>query len=89
MHQKNKLGNQQKKPVEQQKTTVKEIKVEPKRSAAKEKVAPAPMANDMVDKNDDDKIWIVIAILLILLIGGAFIANKIVTNKKTQESKER
>ena len=83
---KKQAGKPAKKPVEQQKTTVKEIKVEPKRSAAKEKVAPAPMANDMVDKNDDDKIWIVIAILLILLIGGAFIANKIVTNKKTQES---
>lgn len=75
-----------KKPVEQQKERVKEVKVEPKRSAAKEKVAPAPMSNDMVDKNDDDKIWIIIAILLIILIGGAFVANKIVTNKKAEQS---
>lgn len=75
-----------KKPVEQQKEKVKEVKVEPKRSAAKEKVAPAPMSNDMVDKNNDDKIWIIIAILLIILIGGAFVANKIVTNKKAEQS---
>lgn len=75
-----------KKPVEQQKQSVKEVKVAPKRSAAREKVTPAPMANDMVDNNKDDKIWVIIAILLVLLIGGAFVANKIVTNKKTQES---
>lgn len=80
---KKQAGKPAKKPVEQQRTSV---KVEPKRSSAKEKVAPAPMANDMVDNNKDDKIWIVIAILLILLIGGAFVANKIITNKKAEES---
>ena len=77
----NKTG---KKPVEQQKTHKKEVKVEPKRSM-KNKKEETPMANDMVEKNDD-KIWVIIAILLVLLIGGAFLANKIINNKKTAAS---
>lgn len=75
-----------KKPVEQQKTHKKEVNVEPKRSA-KNKKEENLMANDMVEKNDD-KVWVIIAILLVLLIGGAFVANKIINNKKAQESKE-
>lgn len=83
-----------KKPVEKTKASKKqapkkavakkEAVVEPKRS--KKIVVEEPIANDMVEKDKDDKIWIVIAILLVVLVGGAFITNKVVNTKKVEES---
>ena len=87
--------NTSKKPVEQPKNNkvepnakkAKEVKVEPKRSERDFVEAKVePMSNDMVEKDKDDKIWIVIALLLVLLVGGAFVANKVVNTKKVEES---
>ncbi|MEG0909238.1 MAG: hypothetical protein RSH78_02620 [Bacilli bacterium] len=68
-----------KKPVEQPK---KPKKVEAPKVAPKKET----MSKDMVEKNSDDKIWIVIALLLVFLVGGAFIGNKIIDNKKEEAS---
>ena len=87
--------NTSKKPVEQPKNNkvepnakkAKEVKVEPKRSERDFVEAKVePMSNDMVEKDKDDKIWIIIALLLVLLVGGAFVANKVVNTKKVEES---
>lgn len=87
--------NTSKKPVEQPKNNkvepnakkAKEVKVEPKRSERDYVEAKVePMSNDMVEKDKDDKIWIIIALLLVLLVGGAFVANKVVNTKKVEES---
>lgn len=86
--------NTSKKPVEQPKNNkvepnakkAKEVKVEPKRSERDVEVKVEPMSNDMVEKDKDDKIWIIIALLLVLLVGGAFVANKVVNTKKVEES---
>lgn len=87
--------NTSKKPVEQPKNNkvepnakkAKEVKVEPKRSERDFVEAKfEPMSNDMVEKDKDDKIWIIIALLLVLLVGGAFVANKVVNTKKVEES---
>ena len=87
--------NTSKKPVEQPKNNkvepnakkAKEVKVEPKRSERDVVEAKVePMSNDMVEKDKDDKIWIIIALLLVLLVGGAFVANKVVNTKKVEES---
>lgn len=87
--------NTSKKPVEQPKNKkvepnakkAKEVKVEPKRSERDFVEAKVePMSNDMVEKDKDDKIWIIIALLLVLLVGGAFVANKVVNTKKVEES---
>ena len=87
--------NTSKKPVEQPKNNkvepnakkAKEVKVEPKRSERDVVEAKVePMSNDMVEKDKDDKIWIIIALLLVLLDGGAFVANKVVNTKKVEES---
>ena len=87
--------NTSKKPVEQPKNKkvepnakkAKEVKVEPKRSERDVVEAKVePMSNDMVEKDKDDKIWIIIALLLVLLVGGAFVANKVVNTKKVEES---
>ena len=90
--------NTSKKPVEQPKNNkvepnakkAKEVKVEPKRSERDVVEAKVePMSNDMVEKDKDDKIWIIIALLLVLLVGGAFVANKVVNTKKVEESNNK
>lgn len=83
------------KPVEKKNKKIEEIKknkkkvveaqVEPKRSTRVKEVEEPVMSNEMVEKKDD-KIWFIIALLLVILIGASFVANKFKTSDNVVEN---